>query len=347
MPAALLAGIGAAAGAGGNIVSSVTDFGQTRRTQNRNYKLNERAAENAYARQLEQWNRQNEYNNPVNSYRRELQGLRDNDLSPGLLYSGAGGAGGGAATDASAPAGSGSSGSGAMSRPPLDFAGAFQAAQGLKESQSRIDLNRSTAAKADAEAGLVPSQNALIKSQTELATKAALSTEAQTTGQLLANELSEATLPQSIEQARVDLQTSVTLLDQYIEQAQQATINTQFARDTYDSRVEAVHQDIALKSAQIILTYCQAEAAQAGVTLTDAQIAAQLATNTFLPRMLRAQFSVLVNQGNALSAGIESTQATTGLTKVRTIHEGKKVNWFNANQVSDLISTTIKTFKPR
>lgn len=341
--AALTAAAGIA-GAAGNIASSVTDFGQTRRAQNRNYKLNERAAENAYARQIEQWNRQNEYNLPSNAYRRELQGLRENELSPGLLYSGAGSSSA-PATDTSAPAGSGASGTGAMSRPPLSFSEAFQTAQSIKESQSRIESNKAMSNKANAEAGLVPTQNALIQSQTNLNNVAALSTEAQTTGQLLSNELAEATLPINIQQARLNLKTTETLLEQYAEQVKQSIINTRFASRTFDIRVAAAHQDIALKTAQTVLTYAHAEAANRGLALTDAQIAAQLSTNEALPSLLREQLGVLVGTQQVQGSQYQLNNALSGSAAARRRKTEKEINWFDANEVQGVIRTATSFLK--
>jgi len=69
--------------------------------------LNEQAAVSDYERQLDYWNRQNEYNLPEN----EVQRLKDAGLSIGLMYSGSG-ATSGATASAGTQAGTGLSGVG-------------------------------------------------------------------------------------------------------------------------------------------------------------------------------------------------------------------------------------------
>lgn len=69
-------------------LSSITDnlFSQynTRRAQNHAFQLGERAAENAYQRQLDFWNKQNEYNDPTSSYGRLVAGLEANGLNKAM-----------------------------------------------------------------------------------------------------------------------------------------------------------------------------------------------------------------------------------------------------------------------
>jgi len=61
-------------------------YGYDSQLQQEQAALNEQAAVSDYERQLDYWNRQNEYNLPEN----EIQRLKDAGLSVGLMYSGAG-----------------------------------------------------------------------------------------------------------------------------------------------------------------------------------------------------------------------------------------------------------------
>jgi len=80
-------------------------YGYNSQLQQEQASLNEQAAVSDYERQLDYWNRQNEYNLPEN----EVQRLKDAGLSVGLMYSGAG-ASSGATASAGTQAGTGLAG---------------------------------------------------------------------------------------------------------------------------------------------------------------------------------------------------------------------------------------------
>lgn len=82
---------------GGDIFSSLINLGGAiyssevaRQNTKRTIKANKEQAEYAYSKDLEMWNRQNQYNDPMS----QMQRLRDAGLNPNLIYGqGAGGAG--------------------------------------------------------------------------------------------------------------------------------------------------------------------------------------------------------------------------------------------------------------
>lgn len=61
-------------------------------------KFSERMSNLAWERNLEAWRMQNEYNLPVNQYRRQLEGLRQTGLNPNLVYGSSSSVGGAAAS---------------------------------------------------------------------------------------------------------------------------------------------------------------------------------------------------------------------------------------------------------
>lgn len=85
--------LGAAAiGAGTQLASGVINFFAQKRRQRQEFKYNEMASENAYQRDLDMWNRQNEHNlhlwnlqNEYNLPANQMKRLRDAGLNPNLV----------------------------------------------------------------------------------------------------------------------------------------------------------------------------------------------------------------------------------------------------------------------
>lgn len=338
--------IAAGAAIGSSATNSALGNLGTKKAQKRAYQYNEMAADNAYDRQINYWNKTfadtTAYEDPTAKYGREIAGLKANGLSPGLFYSGAGGSSTPATGESSAPQGGGV-GAPSGSSPNLDLASSISIAQNLRESRSRERLNDSTSAKTDAETGNVSAQHALLVSQADANLALAHNTRARTEGEVLANLLAEETLPINIEQARVNLAQQTELLTSYIEQAKQSVLSTRFASDTYDDRVRLVELDIAAKTAGIILDQARARATLSGANLTDAQLVGQLATNQALPPLLLQQLKNLGATGDLLGAQTRLSNRQDAFLDVRTRHTQKSINWFDANAVSGIINSSLNS----
>lgn len=59
-------------------------------TSKQDRKFSREMTDLAWQRNIDAWNMQNEYNSPVNTYKRQLEGLRENGLNPNLVYGNSG-----------------------------------------------------------------------------------------------------------------------------------------------------------------------------------------------------------------------------------------------------------------
>lgn len=113
----------------GNVAQSLIEAGTTRRNVDKTNEANMNLAKYSYSQDLEMWNRQNEYNKPVN----QMQRFKDAGLNPNLIY------------------GQGSSGNAVQMpkynaptlsynyRPPVDVANILQTYQDFKMRQAQTD----------------------------------------------------------------------------------------------------------------------------------------------------------------------------------------------------------------
>lgn len=256
----ILSGFGAAAsgiGALGTVISS-------KRAAKWNYEYGEKAANNAYQRQIDLWNMQNEYNNPAS----EVQRLKDAGLSVGAYY--AGQSGGPAATASSVPENK-SPGTREAVRGEGAIGNLLQSLA-IRSQESEIDLKRSAAERNRAEAGLIPERRDYLKSQSDANLALGENTRARTVGQLLSNNLAQDTYSLNVENAGYIVQQNFSLMEQYIEYAYQASLESDFSRDTYDTRLELLETDLRNKAVGIGVQYAYIEALQSGVQLNEAQI---------------------------------------------------------------------------
>lgn len=264
--ALLAAGLGAA----GSAVSSGVSSGSGKKSQYRAYKYGELAAQNAYDRQVQFWDKtfkaQNEYNLPAN----EVERLRAAGINVGAYYSDL--------ANASAPGGATSAPQGTSGPAPVASTpgGGYFAdiAQNLalREQESRIDYTEAQADATRKQASLTEDHRDYLQSQSEVNAYLRDNLSARTAGELLSNNLVEQTTPLSIEQARQQCEINEALLDQYVDALERSHLENQFFRDTYDDRRELIRQDIQLKASGVALDYAQLIALDAGITLTETQV---------------------------------------------------------------------------
>lgn len=307
---------GSAASAG--IQSGITSSGK-RKSQKRAYKYNEMAAENAYQRQLDQWNKINEYNLPANAYRREIEGLRANGLSIGQFYSN-GASPGSLAGSTTAPEGGGAAG--ALNFESPDPLGNFSDILGFQSIQSQIDLNASQAKKNNAEADFVSSREDVAVSQVELNYALAGDARARSLSTELDSQLKESLLPLTVGQAEQTLALNESLLIDYQARAKRSVLETRFQEESYSDRRAIVTADLQSKVAGIILQRVQAQALSAGIPLTEAQIE-NVRTQTLLNFELIDETSTRKFTNQARERNIE---AQTNLLE-------KNIDWFDRKSV--------------
>lgn len=273
--AGITAGLSAASGAA-QIIGN-------KRQQKRAYKYGEMAAENAYQRQLDYWNKTladqqswaKEWFRDYESESAQIERLKAAGLSPGLFYS-SGGTPGGAVTasgETSAPQGS------PQGAAPYDFnpAGQLDAitrALSLRAQEAQIENIQADTEEKRGRAGRINHEISYIDSQTEANTALSENTRARTVGELLSNNLQEATLSNNIELSNLTVRQNIELLETYIEQAEQSALETDFKRETFDDRKELLRKDLQLKTSGVALQYAVAAATQQGIKLTEAQIEA-------------------------------------------------------------------------
>lgn len=294
-----------------------------RRSQKRAYKYNERAAENAYQRQLDFWNRVNDYNLPSNAYSRELAGLRENGLSVGQFYSN-GTSPGAVAGNVSAPEGSGASGG--MSLPSPDITGPLGDIASFQALRSQIDLNDSNTRRNNAEADFYSSRQDVATSQVELNYALAGDARARSISTELDAQLKEDLLPLTVEQARQTVSLNEQLLVDYIERAKRSVLETRFSEDTYSDRRSIVTADLQDKVVGIVLQRVQARALEAQIPLTEAQIS-----------NVRSQTQLNFRESKVAGAREHNINASTGqLNRLNRILD-KDINWYDRKEVLKVV----------
>ncbi|UPW40933.1 DNA pilot protein [Sigmofec virus UA08Rod_6079] len=228
-----------------------------------NFAQGDRAARKAYDRALDFWNKQNEYNSPKNQIKR----LKEAGLSTALMYSN----------------GSSSLMAGDLSSVPQNSsAGTMSPARGegymaqvlnATKIEAEIDVLRSQAEKNRADAGFTSgARTNLVDSQSYLNRVLSLSEQTKITGQELANIVTQATMPMTIEQAKLNYQQGVVKLQEYMEDLESARLKNRFTLATWDTNIAQVKATLQETLAGVALSGVQAEALKQGMKLTQAQI---------------------------------------------------------------------------
>ncbi len=251
---------GVAAGAIGDVASLVTGGiagGMSARKA-------EKLAKAQYARQLDFWNKQNEYNLPINQKKR----LQDAGLSVGLMYSQGGNitnAGELSSVPGDPSAGRVSVHSGFME----NMLAVHRMEAEIDEIHSRENLNN---AQAEAVSGKLPYEIDSMESQRRL--NLIYGDNAKLEGTALGLDIAykKAMNPISIEQAKQNFNQGVYLLERYAWEADKAMTDARFARGTYDTRKQMQEADLAERLAQVAVMGVQMEAMKKGIELTEAQI---------------------------------------------------------------------------
>lgn len=295
----------------GNLIGAGMADRNAAKAAKRNYEYGELAAQNAYGRQIDQWNRENQYN----TYKAQRERMEEAGLSVGMMASGAAGA---------------SNAGGLSSVPQNQSAGTREPIRGegymanivnalaLRKQESEIDVNKSVAERNRAESGVVPTKEDYMKSQTEVNALLGENIKARTAGQLLANNLQEQTMPVNVEIAKQQYEKNKTLLEQYIEDLTATRLQNEFSRGTLDGRMQIVEQDLKSKVMGIAMQGVQIEAAKMGIVMTDAQIdliRKQWYTESAHQSEMYARSGVLDKTGQILSRDVDwyDTKAVTGV----------------------------------
>lgn len=310
--------IGATSALGGSVGNVISN----RKAQRRAYNYGEMSAENAYARQLDFWNRINDYNLPSN----EVQRLRDAGLSPGLYYGGAG-TGGSAATSTSAPQGSGSSGAQSVDFGPVSsqitqsLALRAQQAQ-IENIEADTESKRASADNTRRDTELSDYRQALLESQAAVNSEVVSNTRARTIGQELSNSLAESTLPNNVSLASQEVAKNEALLKQYALALERGTLDYNFQRESYDDRLQIISQDLNLKLSSIALQWVQLEALKHGITLTDAQV-----------DQVRSEIDLNLARERGVNSSILTDVAERSNLRLRGKLLQKDLQWYTSDKV--------------
>lgn len=307
--------------AGTSLVSSGANILGTKKQQKRAYNYGEMAADNAYQRQLDYWNKtlsdsqawQRQWFEDYESESARVQRLKEAGLSVGLLSSGGYGGVGGAqlgAQSGSAPQGSGSY---SLPRDVVDPSGLDVLARSLqfRKLESEIDLNEAGADKNRAEAGLAPTRQEYLESQSAANIALEGNLKARTIGEQLSNRLQEETFPLNLEMAEQQAQLNQYELDLYVDSLERSYWNTLYTKESYQDHREILQLDIQQKSVGVALSVASVLALEKGIELNDAII-------------------------DQIRTGIE-TELTYDRAKL-----GKELDWFNADKVIGHINSTAR-----
>jgi len=249
------------------------DYGYNSQLQQEQAALNEQAAVSDYERQLDYWNRQNEYNLPEN----EVQRLKDAGLSTGLMYSGSG-ATSGATASAGTQAGTGVSGVGipgssagqAVTQPyDLDFVSRILDIRNkqLQNESLEVQIPRTEAETKNLDT--VSAMNEVLKRRNDIQLEMD-KIDAEFKGWNLSNlkTMSNAEVQSKRNQLEMQLLEIANL--GYI--TKQNELGARFQEETYDVSVAIQEMGYKEQVVKIISGLAQVEAIQKGIELTDVQI---------------------------------------------------------------------------
>lgn len=252
--------------AGGGLLESGVQMVSNNSSARKNYKYAERLAQNNYARQMDAWNKQNEYNLPVNVRER----LRQGNLSVGLMYSDGNAAGYNAGGLSSVS--SGQNGTHQPVRGEGYMANIINALALRKQDAEIRNIDADTENKQANTQYTSGARTENTVSQTELNHALGENTRAKTTGQELDNNLKEQTLPINVADAEVRYHQNKNLLMQYSYDLEKSHYESMFLSQTFDDRKAIIQTDLQNKLVGVALQGVQMKALEKGIQLTDTQI---------------------------------------------------------------------------
>lgn len=143
-----------------NSLANASNVYMTAQTDDDDRAFSERMTRDAWQHNIDVWNMQNEYNLPINQYKRQLEGLRANGLNPNLVYGSSSGVSGQAGSIA--PMGFQGYHSTAVPKfGPIDSVDSLLSTRLLQTQIAAQEANvRLINAKADNEAGRLPGTKA-------------------------------------------------------------------------------------------------------------------------------------------------------------------------------------------
>lgn len=257
---------GLAGGVGSLLFGGLTARRQWKYDQKRaqlEFDLNEKAAQNAYARQVEQYQRQladaREWDNPAAQRAR----LEDAGLNPALMYDGSSGSASGTLGATAAP--SVPQGRASVGTSPLDSGSNFINAM-LAMSQTR--KNNAEAKASEASVGEIESREALNKANAELIAQNVISKKIQNYVDECVKSDNVSIIKQNAKKALEEYKQAVFGTKSAEEQSKQSEFKTDQERERAKQAAQATYMflvDLALKSNEI-------EAQRLGLSLTQEQI---------------------------------------------------------------------------
>jgi len=253
-------------------------YGYNSQLQQEQSALNEQAAVSDYERQLDYWNRQNEYNLPEN----EIQRLKDAGLSVGLMYSGTG-ATSGATASAGTQSGTGlagvsasgvgipgSSAGQAVTQPyDLDFVSRILDIRNkqLQNESLEVQIPRTEAETKNLDT--VSAMNEVLKRRNDIQLEMD-KIDAEFKGWNLSNLKTMSNTEVQSKQNELEMQLLEIANLGYI--TKQNELGAKFQEETYDVSVAIQEMGYKEQVVKIISGLAQVEAIQKGIELTDVQI---------------------------------------------------------------------------
>lgn len=243
-------------------------YGYNTQLQQQQADLNEQAAISDYERQLDYWNRQNEYNLPSN----EVQRLKEAGLSPGLMYSGAG-ASEGATASANTQAGTGLPGSSAgqaMTQPyDLDF---VARALDLRNKELQNEALEVQIPRTEAETknlDTVSAMNEVLRRRGDIQAEMD-KIDAEFKNWNLSNLKTMSNAEVSSKRNQLEMQLLEIANLGFV--TKQNELGARFQEETYDISMAIKEMGYQEQTVKIISGLAQIDAIQKGIQLTDAQV---------------------------------------------------------------------------
>ncbi|MCD7872767.1 MAG: hypothetical protein LUG21_05645 [Clostridiales bacterium] len=249
------------------------DYGYNSQLQQEQAALNEQAAISDYERQLDYWNKQNEYNLPEN----EIQRLKDAGLSVGLMYSGSG-ASSGATASAGTQAGTGLTGVGlpgssagqAVTQPyDLDFVARILDIRNkeLQNESLEVQIPRTEAETKNLDT--VSAMNEVLRRRNDIQLEMD-KIDAEFKNWNLSNLKTMSNAEVLSKQNELEMQLLEIANLGYI--TKQNELGVKFQEETFDVSVAIMEMGYKEQAVKIISALAQIESIKKGIELTDAQI---------------------------------------------------------------------------
>lgn len=247
----------------GSVFDNTFSQFNTRRSQQRAYQLGEKAADAQFARQLQFWNMQNQYNDPKKSYKRLLDGLKANGLNTAMAL-GSSASPNEAGSLSSVPSNRGVS---AMVPQQFPILQNLLAASSIRRNDAASQKDEAQAGKTYREIELMNDQQALMRSQTALNSLLGERTKLTTEFQKMVNSVYEQTMPATVEMAFTKADQELQILEKYYQENDLLSWELRSAPEKY----EQVKLQTELLGTQISVNLATALLRQHQVYMTDAQ----------------------------------------------------------------------------